>query len=322
MKKILPAFALLVVTVMAVIGISMLEQTGATPEAVSEAVSEEKADNSITTSEDTDDIMTSVDGSMEIYALNVGKADAIIIKTPESSILIDAATEDYGSYVVDRLKELGISRLDYFIISHFDKDHVGGAAYVAGNIDITNILLPDYESDIDEAVNFMYEIYGHTGCNVVSEKMQFATGKMLVDILPAEDPDHLVDKNLDKDKEYDNDMSLVARITYGERVFLFTGDIEKLRIKQMLSNGTDLSADWLKVPAHGRNCKFTEEFMKEVSPQYAVISTSKSDPADEKAISAIKDTGAEILVTDHNIIYTICDGTNINVTELVNDSEE
>lgn len=61
-------------------------------------------------------------------------------------------------------------------------------------------------------------------------------------IYAADDPAEI----RDTDGEYDNDMSLVAKVTCGEKQFLFTGDIEKTRIRQMLESQVDWKADWSK----------------------------------------------------------------------------
>ena len=59
--------------------------------------------------------------------LDVGKADAILLYNGEMAALIDAGENDDGDAVVEAIRARGIERLDLMIITHFDKDHVGGA---------------------------------------------------------------------------------------------------------------------------------------------------------------------------------------------------
>ena len=66
-------------------------------------------------------------------------------------------------------------------------------------------------------------------------------------------------------KEEDNDFSLVISMTYGEQRFLFAGDCEKERLKELLEQTEfELQHDLLKVPHHGRKEKNSEEFLEAV----------------------------------------------------------
>lgn len=58
---------------------------------------------------------------------DVGKADAILLYTEDAAVLVDAGVNKSGEDIVADLHARGIERLDALIITHFDKDHVGGA---------------------------------------------------------------------------------------------------------------------------------------------------------------------------------------------------
>src|SRR5690606_17986707 len=73
----------------------------------------------------------------------------------------------------------------------------------------------------------------------------------------------------------DNDRSVVLKITYGKRVFLFTGDIEKAAEERLLALGHSLSADVVKVPHHGSRTSSTQEFIDAAEPKFAVIPVGK-----------------------------------------------
>ena len=66
-------------------------------------------------------------GWMTVDFLDVGKADAILVTTENSAVLIDTATNKMGDEVLDHIRARGIEKLDLLIITHYDKDHVGGA---------------------------------------------------------------------------------------------------------------------------------------------------------------------------------------------------
>ena len=64
----------------------------------------------------------------------------------------------------------------------------------------------------------------------------------------------------------------MLKIIYGEASFLFAGDAEGNEEQDILAEGYDLSATVLKVGHHGSNTSTTYPFLREIMPQYAVIS--------------------------------------------------
>lgn len=76
------------------------------------------------------------------------------------------------------------------------------------------------------------------------------------------------------DEEDKNNFSLVVRMEYGEKSFLFTGDAKKRRLEELLQKGVE-GCTVLKVPYHGRWNDRSELFLKTVNPQYAVITGGK-----------------------------------------------
>ena len=127
----------------------------------------------------------------------------------------------------------------------------------------------------------------------------------------ADDPAEIQDT----DGEYDNDMSLVAKVICGEKKFLFTGDIEKTRIAQMLDSGEDWTADWIKMPHHGRYQKKVEKLLEAVNPFYAVICDGEDQPAEEETLDALKKRQIKEWETADGTVVTITDGKNIKVRQ-------
>ena len=117
------------------------------------------------------------------------------------------------------------------------------------------------------------------------------------------------------DGEYDNDMSLVAKVTCGEKQFLFTGDIEKTRIRQMLESQVDWKADWIKMPHHGRYQKKTEKLLEAVKPTYAVICDAEEQPVEDKTMEALQKRKIYSWETENGLVETITDGKKIEIRQ-------
>ena len=91
----------------------------------------------------------------------------------------------------------------------------------------------------------------------------------------------------DADNE-SNNSSLLVKVTNADNSMLFTGDVENERLPDLIYSEYDLSCDILKIPHHGRMEKLTDEFIRSVAPQYAVITSSKDEPEDEELMQLLE----------------------------------
>lgn len=244
---------------------------------------------------------------LSINCLAVGKADAIIVQQGEHAMLIDAGETTNGTTVVSALEKQGIEKLDALVITHYDKDHVGGAAKVLGSVSVDTVFCPDYTGNNDEYLAFQRSIDKHGDVRAVSEITSYTLGDASLTIHPAED----VAEIMEKGDEHDNDLSLVIQMAYGEKKFLLTGDIEKKRTKQMLAAPVDWDCDWIKIPHHGRYQKKLKDLFEVATPTYAVISTSSAEAPEEKMTDALEEYGIETYDTMEKNVITYSDGKTI-----------
>ena len=255
--------------------------------------------------------------ALTITALPVGKADALILKTDSWAAMIDTGEERDGSYIRETLEAAGIDHLNLLLVTHFDKDHVGSAAELLETVGADQVLMPDYEGTRPEYAAFLSALEAHPETEVQritgTETLEIPAGSVntSLTIYAADDPEEIQDT----DGEYDNDMSLVAKVICGERKFLFTGDIEKTRIRQMLDSGVDWTADWIKMPHHGRYQKKVEKLLEAVNPFYAVICDGEDQPAEEETLDALKKRQIKEWETADGTVVTITDGKNIKVRQ-------
>lgn len=247
---------------------------------------------------------------LRIHVLDVGKADAVLLECEGHAALLDAGTGLAGDIVVDYLARQGIDSLEYAIMSHPDKDHIGGMAQVLREIPVTAFvqaelpesLLPDSGeyAALEQALSAgAYErITAAAGTS-------FALGEARCSVLgPLQ--------------EYGdtNNHSLVLKLTYRGFTALFCGDIEQEAERDLVASEQELSADLLKVPHHGSKTSSTKRFLREVAPQYAVISVGpdKNELPREETLLRLEQTGAEIYRTDTDgtVVFSY-DGETISI---------
>ncbi len=245
---------------------------------------------------------------VKVTFFNVGKGDAILIETGEHAVLIDSGYDDTAKIILNYMKGQDIRYLDYLILTHFDKDHVGGADWILRGVETGTVLQPDYESDGGQYLEYVetMAVKGYSPV-LVTETMKFSLDNVEFLIYPPQRESY---------EEEDNDFSLVTSMTYGEVGVLFAGDCEKERLKELLRQEEfSLSHEVLKVPHHGRKEKNSEEFIKAVSPKAAVITDSKEKPADEEVCRALEDAGAEVYFTKDGTATCLCDGVNFQMIQ-------
>lgn len=246
--------------------------------------------------------------ALTVTFLDVGKADAIVLSTAGYTVMIDTGTAKKATAVVDALNNLGVSTINELVLTHFDQDHVGGAAAVLDNFSVDEVIAT-YESKESDEVNAYHEAVKSHGVDVVEvrSKTERVYDAVNYTIIPPERESY--------DEDTSNNSSLVVRVTFGSVSMLFAGDIQRERIEELLASGTDLSANLLKVPHHGKEDDDSEKFFKAVSPMYAVITSSKDDKESDSVVKELEDCGARVFLTRKGEVTAITDGKTLKVTQ-------
>ena len=93
--------------------------------------------------------------SVTVTFYDMGKADAALVTTETGArILIDAGTNKGGKKLAERFAGEGIDRIDLMIITHFDKDHVGGADKVLESVSVAQVVMPQYAKESKQYTQF------------------------------------------------------------------------------------------------------------------------------------------------------------------------
>ena len=238
---------------------------------------------------------------------NVGKADAILLYNGEMAVLIDAGENGDGKDVAEAIRARGIERLDLLIITHFDKDHVGGADKILENIEVGRVLEPDYDKDSKQYRQYREALEEQgVGAEALCENTSFTLGGCEFSIDVA--------NRTTTARTRENDFSLVVRLTHGDVRFLFAGDAENARLAELLDEG-NLESDVLKVPHHGRYAGLSAAFFAAVSPEYAVITSDGDDPEDPETVRALEAAGAQVLLTREGTVEITSDGEDVRAAQ-------
>lgn len=205
--------------------------------------------------------------------------DCTYFELPDgSNMLVDCGTKAAGAYIVSDLLARGVGHIDIFVISHFHSDHVGGYTELVENIGIGRIYSNGY---VAEQFKWVEEDIAARG--IPYERLaagdSFALGGADFEVLwplaelVAEDP--ALDASNERCVMDTNNRSMVLRVEYGNVALLMTGDVYKQGQRDILAAYAEspekLDADVVKVPHHGYDNAVNADFIKAVSPGYAVM---------------------------------------------------
>ena len=256
-------------------------------------------------------------GVLEVSVFGIGRADAILITTENHVMMIDTGENRNARNIVNYLRSQNISTIDYLIITHFDSDHVGGAHMIIDNLQVENIIIPNYSRESRHVERFEDAMHrAGIEAYVLMETMWLILDDARFMINPSQLEYFSFIGDIDEDAEEQeaafiplgDDFSIVVSVAHGGNNFLFTGDAVANRLQELLDNDEIMSIDYdfLKVPRHGRHNRNSVAFINAIKPRYAVITGFcptmhyiyyPQRSSDERVVAALEYVGAEVFFT-------------------------
>lgn len=249
---------------------------------------------------------------LEVNFFDVGQGDAIFIETPKRhQILIDGGPD---STILEKLgKEMPFydKSLDLIILTHPEHDHMAGLIEVLKRYKVENILWTGVLRDTAEYKEWQKLIAEEEAEIKIAEAPQnISTRTVLVEVLyPFESFEGQEVKNT-------NNTSIITRLVFGEISFLFTGDAYKSIERKLIENEIDIDSGILKVGHHGSKTSTSEEFLKQVSPEIAIIQVGENryGHPHQETLEALAKYDIKVLRTDLNgDIKIFSDGENLKL---------
>ena len=238
---------------------------------------------------------------LDIYAFSVGKADALLLRTPDAAVMIDTGENGDGSKLAARLQALGVEKLDLLILTHFDKDHIGGADTIIQSLPIDRIVLPSYDKESKQYTQLLAAL-AQTDAEVsyMSQDLSLQYDDLELTIWVSPVP---------FDGESDNEQSLITKALYQGKTYLFTGDAEGEELEKLVFSTRNLTCDVLKLPHHGVYDENIFALVTAAMPSYVIICDSEKNPADAETLQAMELYDPVILQTkDGDVHLTVADG--------------
>lgn len=209
------------------------------------------------------------DNNAYIYFFDVGQGDSSLIVSSKHKevILIDTGGLFANYYpienIINFLKSIGITKINYLILTHGDYDHMGYSSYLINNYKVKNVIFNngtfnDLELELIDILNKKNITYYQSleYLNIANSKLYFLNKEIY---------------------NNENDNSSVLYLKLSNYKFIFMGDasidVENKLIKTYSLNNIDV----LKVGHHGSKTSSSKDFINYINPKYSIISVGKNN---------------------------------------------
>jgi competence protein ComEC len=256
---------------------------------------------------------TAVGKPLQIYFIDVEGGQSTLIVSPSGeSLLIDAGWPGYEGRDADRIKvaanQVGITQLDYVLITHYHRDHVGGIPQLADGMKIGTFIdhgpnLEDSQVTRTDYAAYEKAIAGHAHVVVkpgwklpikgIEVRVLTAAGDHITEPLPgageanpfcAKEPAATEDKT-------ENARSLGVLVSYGKFRFLDLGDLTKQKELELACPNNLLgTVDLFLVTHHGSDSSNAKAIVWSLHPRVAIINNGPRKGSSPAAWQIVKDS--------------------------------
>lgn len=273
---------------------------------------------------------------LSVNYIDVEQGDSILVNFPDGkNMLIDCGNGEtrITKAIIDYLNSRNVSTIDWFVITHPDVDHVGGAVEVINAFEIKNAFVPDI-LDINKIYfprfKSAYDLLVEKNVDIkYSDNYKFIKGDdysiVFLSPLPLELGGSYQKLNmaLVPTENETNDVSPIMLLEYKGVRFLFTGDAGKEQEAFVMENyavglyqktfgGYGISVklediDFLKVSHHGASGASSLKFLELIKPKNAVLSVGGSNNYGHPSLTTLYNL--ETVNENYNLYRTDVHGT-------------
>lgn len=210
-----------------------------------------------------------------VTMLDIGQGDAIVIELPyrRGVFFVDAgatvsfeqqkpSARIFQQIIRPYLYGRGIHKIDAIFLSHEHLDHIGSVSYILEQFTVDEIIVPPY---FDQTF-----IHGWQ-----EESVTITEAAIPSSIIRKKHPFYVLSPT--KDFQSANDNSLVIWTEFGNKSWLFTGDMEESAERVLLDLFPHIAFDVLKVAHHGSNTSTDREIVELGNPDVALISVGENN---------------------------------------------
>lgn len=241
-------------------------------------------------------------GGFSAAVLDVGQGQCIVFSGGGYTAVVDCGSssgEKAGETAARYLYDMGVNRIDLFVLTHYHSDHANGVEELMAYADVSALAAPEYDEEdgkMGERIEALAE-KEKTDIIYVTEDTSVTMGDMSFTLFAP------------MGAGSENERGVCVLASSGDYDVLITGDIDSTLERRLISHASLPDIECLVVGHHGSKYSTSEALLDEVTPEIAVISVGENSYGHptEEALERLSEADAEIFRTDEagNIIFSI-----------------
>lgn len=200
-----------------------------------------------------------------IMILDVGQGQCILLQSQGKTYMVDCggdSDKQAADIAAETLLSMGITRLDGLVLTHYDRDHVGGAPYLLSRISAERVFVPSHSDDVQTQQTVLASLSGQGICVQEDLVLSWDGGTMKI-FAPLSD-------------DSDNERSLCVLFRGENCDILITGDLSAAGERSLLNKGIPRLTG-LVAGHHGAETSTCTELLEASKPAYVFISAGKDN---------------------------------------------
>ena len=265
------------------------------------------------------DAFANAEHMLTVRVLKTGKSDCMLLKLDDTVIMIDTAdADDYGE-ISDMLESLGMSKIDYLILTHFDNDHIGSAARIIEDFEVAQVYMPNYVRDSGLYRSLMSALDKNASRTTVNRLNDDTTvplpvGSLWINVSRVY-PELSHEEPIPEDS-MDNNLSLICGLTFGDFSALFMGDAEKERCEDFNAQTQYAGQyDFIKLPHHGSHNKALRDLLTACDVKYGVICSDALANIELEVVNLMRNLGALTYYSYNGTMVLRTDGITVECVQ-------
>lgn len=249
-------------------------------------------------------------GKLKIHFIDIGEGDSILLENEGHYMMVDYGEAYSYKKLKKYLKDKKIKKLDFAVLTHEHKDHIGGMANFLKDFKPKKVLMssPDV-SKKESRYRKCLKICKKKKYPVVRPKKgdKFTLGNATIRVISVGTKEK---KPADK-----NNHCMVLRVGFGKKRILLMADATKVIENEIMNGKYKYHADVIKISHHGAKENTSKEFLEKVNAQHAVVSVGVENTLHHPSpltLNMIKNCGMSLRRTDRQgTIIMTTDGETI-----------
>jgi competence protein ComEC len=276
--------------------------------------------------------LAAADKTLDIYFIDVEGGQATLIVTPEKqSLLVDTGWPGFEDRDADRIvktaKKAGLKKIDYLLITHYHRDHVGGISQLLQKMPVVNFVDhgPNRETGLpaEQLMNAYLKATatGQRSSVKAGEKIPLKGAEILVVSSDGEIINQAGSKNplcsdavKKADDPTENARSLGFLLSFGKFKFLDIGDLTWNKELELACPANRLGPISVYLTTHhGMDASGPKELVHALRPQVAIMNNGSKKGGSPSAWQIVRSSpGLEDLWQLH---YAIAGGKENNAPD-------